>query len=370
MNSILKKILAALKRFVTVNVGYKIMAVIFAIILWLVVVNIQNPASNRTFTNIPVDIINEESVLDGDNVYTIKSGKTATISVAGTRSVLSNLSASDFEAVADFSALSLTNAAPISVSLKSDKARYESQIDITPKTTSMVIDVESLVTNDFSVQIHYIGTKPDDLTIDKIEMSPDQITVSAPESVANEMSSVGIMVNYEDIRSNEPLELVPNLYDQNGNEIKLTDQITLSNDAVTAQFITYEEKTVPVKIEPFGTPAEGYQLADVSQSRTEATIKGPTELLEEVDAIELPSRLLTISDKTSNVTATINLMDYLPDGLSFADSSGNYYMIATANIEKIAEETTTAAEEATAAESETTGAESEQTGQGDASGVE
>lgn len=353
MHNVLKKILAALKRFVTVNVGYKIIAVVFAIILWLVVVNIQNPASTRTFSNIPVTIINEESVLDGDHVYTIKSGKTASISVAGTRSVLGNLSSSDFEAVADFSALSLTNAAPITVTLSSDKARYESQIDITLKTTSMVINVEELVTNEFPVQIHYLGTKPDDLVIDKIDIQPETITVSAPESVSSSLASVGVMVNYNDIRPNEPIELTPNLYDDTGNEIlKEDNNITLSSDIVTVQFISYETKMVPVKIEPLGTPAEGYELSNVSLSKQTVGIKGPTDLLAEIDAIELPSKILNISGKTSNVTATIDLSNYIPNGISFAQSTGsNYYVIATAVIER-ADQPVTEAEETTEAETE------------------
>ena len=180
MSKTLKKILSALKKFVTYNVGYKIMAIVFAFILWLVVVNIQNPASPRTFTNIPVEITNEESVLDGGHIYTVRSGKNATITVAGTRSVLANLSAADFEAVADFSSLSLTNAAPITVTLSSDKARYESQVDITLKTPSMVIDIEDLVTQEYPVQVHYIGNKPEGLMIDKVEIAPETLTVSAP----------------------------------------------------------------------------------------------------------------------------------------------------------------------------------------------
>ena len=336
MRKVLKKLPAALKKFVTYNVGYKIMALVFAIILWLVVVNIQNPASTTTFSNIPVQIINEESVLDGDHVYTIKSGKTASITVGGTRKVLGNLSASDFEAVADFSSLSLTGAAPITVTLSSEKARYENQIDVTLKTPSMVIDVEELVTKEFPVQIHYIGNKPDDLQIDKIEMSPETLTVSAPESIASTISSVGIMANYNEIYTNDPIEFIPNLYDAHGNEIEMNDMITLSSETITVQFLTYETKMVPIEIEAFGTPAEGYELTSITLSRNEAEVKGAEDLLAELDKFTLPSTLLTISDKTSNVTARVDLMDYLPEGLSFVDATdtNHYYVIVVAVIER------------------------------------
>ena len=44
----------------TDNLGLKIIAVIFAAFLWLIVVNLDNPVSTQTFSEVPVTIINED----------------------------------------------------------------------------------------------------------------------------------------------------------------------------------------------------------------------------------------------------------------------------------------------------------------------
>lgn len=334
MKKIIKHLPALLKRFVTYNVRYKAMALVFAFILWLVVVNIQNPAATRTFTGIPVEIMNEESVLDGDHIYTVKSGKTATITVAGTRTVLGNLSSSDFRATADFSALSLTNAAPIVVTLSGEKARYENQIDITVNTTGMVIDVEDVITQEYPVRVQYYGIKPESLVIDKVEKSTESITVSAPASIANNIAGVGVTVNYEDVVSNEPMEASVNLYDANGLAIARDDRVILSENTITLQFITFGEKTIPVRISTFGTPSFGYHLTGVTLSRDTVELEGDPRDLDQITAIDLPNTLLNIADKTASVTARIDLMEYLPEGIQITDAvRGKAYVVAVATIE-------------------------------------
>ena len=41
----------------TDNLGLKIIAVIFAAFLWLIVVNLDNPVSTQTFSEVPVTIM-------------------------------------------------------------------------------------------------------------------------------------------------------------------------------------------------------------------------------------------------------------------------------------------------------------------------
>ena len=49
-----------MKKKLTDNLGLKIGSVLFAALLWLLVTNINNPATTRRSTNIPVTIINED----------------------------------------------------------------------------------------------------------------------------------------------------------------------------------------------------------------------------------------------------------------------------------------------------------------------
>lgn len=333
MKNVMLKIAKTLKNTITTNVGYKILALVFAFILWLVVVNVQNPASTRTFTNIPVSIINEESVLDGDHVYTIKSGDTATITVSGTRTVLAALSASDFVATADFASLSITNAAPISVTLTSDMSRYTNQIDINVKTKSMVIEIEDLVAKTIPVEVAFTGKKPDDLQIDEITMNPEELTVYVPQSKEDIVAKAIITVDYADIVPGEVMTLESKIVDYNGKEITMDNGVEISSESVDVAFETYEEKEVSVKVEYFGTPADGYSVSGVTISKQTVKVKGPADVLKDLTAIEIPKSQINISNKTTDVSEVVELKDYLPSDVTFADDE-NVEITVTVHIKQ------------------------------------
>ena len=132
------------KKYILNNFWYKLLAVIFAFVLWLVVLNVTDPEYTRTISGIQVQIQNENMVLDGTHEYTVESGATIKVTITGKRSVISTMTHSDFLARANFAELSITNAAPITVTLTGTKQRYSSQVTIVPNETSMIINVIDL----------------------------------------------------------------------------------------------------------------------------------------------------------------------------------------------------------------------------------
>ena len=92
----------------TNNIGFKILAIAFAFILWLVVYNLNDPVKTKTFTT-TVTVTGRDSVVDKGLWPTIKdSEKTISFSVSGKRSYLNELDDSEgtiksgsYERVAD-----------------------------------------------------------------------------------------------------------------------------------------------------------------------------------------------------------------------------------------------------------------------------
>ena len=48
-----------MKKVLINNIGFKILSLIFAIALWIIVVNIDDPDVTRTFSGIPVTTLDE-----------------------------------------------------------------------------------------------------------------------------------------------------------------------------------------------------------------------------------------------------------------------------------------------------------------------
>ena len=93
----LKKII----QWITNNFGLKILAVAFAAVFWLAVVNIDDPNTTRTFTT-TVSIENSDYLAGIGKYYDIvNNSNTITFKASGKRSYLERMSNSDFRAVAD-----------------------------------------------------------------------------------------------------------------------------------------------------------------------------------------------------------------------------------------------------------------------------
>ena len=83
------------------NLGLKIIALVFSAFLWLIVVNLDNPVSSSTFTNIPVTIVNDDIITSAGDVYQVLGDQSVSVVVYANRKVRQNLSADDIVATAD-----------------------------------------------------------------------------------------------------------------------------------------------------------------------------------------------------------------------------------------------------------------------------
>lgn len=328
----MNKIKEFLNKWVVHNIGYKIGALAFAFVLWLVVLNINDPTINRTITNIPVNIIHEEKVLDGTRVYTIESGESATVTVSGNRSIVSTLNANDFLAKADFSELSITNAVPITVELTGDAARYSGSVIITVRTTSMIIKMENMAEKNLPVEGIVRGNTGDDLIVEDVAASPAMVTLRAPQSVINNAVKAIAYIDAKNITGDMTVDQELVIVNAQGEEIKQNEDIKLSEKTVAVSVVTSIAKTVNVSIEPLGTPAPGYKCTGITYSKENISIRGAKDTIEKIDKIVLPSELLSLEGQTKEVSIKVDISKYLPQGV--AANTDSTTITITATIEK------------------------------------
>ena len=72
------------------NLGIKIVSVLLAMIIWMIIINIDDPYKTRTFS-VNVETINESALQSVNKVYEVIDGKTANVKVRGKKSVVDKL---------------------------------------------------------------------------------------------------------------------------------------------------------------------------------------------------------------------------------------------------------------------------------------
>ena len=115
--AIMKKTLKKILRLFTNNVGLKILSLLLSVMIWLVVVSIDNPVKDQNFTQVPVTVLNGDTFEASGQAYELAdSSSTVTVTARAERSVLSQLSRDDFSATIDMNNYS-NGRVPISVAL-------------------------------------------------------------------------------------------------------------------------------------------------------------------------------------------------------------------------------------------------------------
>jgi len=80
-----------MKKKLTSKLMLKIVSLIVAFLFWLVIINITDPTTSKTFYDIPVQILNENVITSANQVFDIVDGDTVKVTVKGKRSFVEKL---------------------------------------------------------------------------------------------------------------------------------------------------------------------------------------------------------------------------------------------------------------------------------------
>lgn len=290
------------------NLGLKILAIVFAVILWLIVMNISDDQITKEINNIPVEQVNGDVLEEKDQVYEVAKGDTVDIVVKGRRSIVSQLSASDFTAKADLSQMSITNSVQIDV--QANRLGIREEIAITVLDNMMTLNLEDKVSSQFSVKVKTEGETRNGYAVGSAIANPNIITVTGPQSSVDKITDVIATVSVSGASKDISTQAVVRLYDAYGEEI-VNDKLEYSTDMVDVSVTVFPTKEVDVNVEIQGEPAEGYAIENTLFQPTSVMIAGPTEDIAEISEIKIDD--ISVAGLESNLQKTVNLSNYLPD---------------------------------------------------------
>lgn len=296
------------------NLGLKLVSVFFALILWLVVVNVDNPTVTRTVVSIPVTPLNEQLITDEGNVYRIVSGATETIQIKGPRNIVDRLTASDFSAVADFSKMSVVNAIPITVSAK--ETRINNSLEsISQRNYSMVIEIEKVESKNIDVEVQTTGKPANGYVVNSAAAKKTSVKVSAPISQLEKIAKAVLVVDVSDADSLIKKKEKVHLYDETNTEITALSEVTLEVQKIQAIVQIDMTKKVDIQLGTSGTPAEGYSYEGIEYSPKSVTICGQEDVISSLEQIVIPNEVINIDGWNESKQVTIDITNYLPKGV-------------------------------------------------------
>lgn len=306
------------------NPGLKVLSLLLSVILWMVVVKMADPDFNKSFS-VSVEILNKNVITEMGKVPgVVGNSDIAMFSISGPRSYVEKMSSDDFKVTADLSQLDLNQSGdvklvPIEISAK----KNEKWITIMQRTVNLQITLEDLSEKKFVITPEVVGTPAEGCAIGTVEVVPNLLNISGPESIVSRISRVSAAINVDGISSDVTDNVMPTLYDEN-EKVIASDLLEMNQGFVIIKAKILGTKSVPIHCQVSGTPAEGYEYRGLEYAPETVLLKGEASLLNSINAINIPEDVINIDGMREDTDVDIDLNPYLAEvGLSLVDETAN-----------------------------------------------
>ena len=323
------------KKKITDNLSLKIMSVAVAVVVWLIVVNIDNPVGTNYYTITNVELINKEYVESSDTIGKMcmpeENQDTVRVAITADKKTRDKIRVSDISAVADLQqAVSLdTNPVMVPITVTCSVSGIgPGDIKVTPQNLSVNLDEKE--TQEFVVNVTRGDTKPGkDYEVGSLTANPEKVRITGPKSLVNKIDKVNAAIELNGKTQDFTQEVTLSIIDKNQEALSDSEMnsLRIENNAqviVTAKLWKIRQG-VKISAGYVGTPAEGYQAGMIKTVPDTISVAGSTEGLETLAAndnvITIPSESIDISGESSDVEKKISLKDLLPDNVKLNSDS-------------------------------------------------
>ena len=323
------------KKKITDNLSLKIMSVAVAVVVWLIVVNIDNPVGTNYYTITNVELINKEYVESSDTIGKMcmpeENQDTVRVAITADKKTRDKIRVSDISAVADLQqAVSLdTNPVMVPITVTCSVSGIgPGDIKVTPQNLSVNLDEKE--TQEFVVNVIRVDTKPGkDYEVGSLTANPEKVRITGPKSLVNKIDKVNAAIELNGKTQDFTQEVTLSIIDKNQEALSDSEMnsLRIENNAqviVTAKLWKIRQG-VKISAGYVGTPAEGYQAGMIKTVPDTISVAGNTEGLETLAAndnvITIPSESIDISGESSDVEKKISLKDLLPDNVKLTSDS-------------------------------------------------
>ena len=323
------------KRKITDNIPLKIMSVAVAVVVWLIVVNIDNPVGTNYYTLTNVELINKEYVESSDTIGKMcmpeEKQDSIRIAITTNKKIRDKIKVSDITATADLQqAVSLdTNPVMVPITVTcSVPGVTPNDIKVTPQNLSVNLDEKE--TQEFVVNVSRGDTKPGkDYEVGSLTANPEKVRITGPKSLVNKIDKVNATIsldgNTQDFTHDVNLTIIDKnqeaLSDSEMNSLRIENNAKVS---VTARLWKIRQG-VGISAGYVGSPASGYQVGTVTTVPDTISVAGSTEGLETLtqndNTITIPADSIDISGESRDVERKISLKDLLPDNVKLTSDS-------------------------------------------------
>ncbi len=304
------------------NTAPKVASLILAIVLWIYVMDIENPEIVKSFDNVPISLVNIERVESNGLLLANPTELSVNLKLKGRRSELLDLNLSSIHVTADlYGAIKGYNSIPLNFRIDNDEVYMTNA-----SQNELNLYLDKIVELPKKVDIKISGTLPEGYSGGQVEVTPEEVIVRGPEKLVNEVAKLIGNLDISDLKKDVLKQIPVIAVDNDGNVVQ---GVEVKTPYVNAGIGVFKVSEFPVEVNYTGGVPVGYRMTKVLLNPDRLKIMGKEEDM--LYYTKVVPDALDLTDKTE--TFDIKLPLKLPVALTSVDSVEA--ITATITIEKI-----------------------------------
>lgn len=296
------------------DISTKIVSLLFAIIMWFYIIQVQSPEVEKTVKDVPV-LFTQKTELDSRNLMLINDKEyTVDLKVRGQRKYLVDLNKSNLSVLADVSNIEGTGTHTVYTSVVIPYGNVEV---MNQDPSIITVTVDEVIEEEKDIYVHTNGEPAEGYKVGSIKTTPAKMKIRGAKSIVGSIDHVSATVDVsgksEDISSVEHFELIGST-----DTVISSTYVTTAQDTVDVHCEILKKKTLDIepKFEDgLNNDDEWYTLDDNSLKSIE--VAGAASVIDSLDKAETQTitRQMIGDDEEVEVELT------LPTGVESLDGN-------------------------------------------------
>lgn len=296
------------------DISTKIVSLLFAVVIWFYIIQVQSPEVEKTVKDVPV-LFTQKAELESRGLMLMNDKEfKVDLKLRGQRKYLVDLNKSNLSVLADVSSIEDTGTHTVYTSVV---IPYGSVEVVNQRPSIITVTVDEVIEEEKDIWVHTDGEPMDGYKVGAIKTNPAKIKLRGAKSIVggidHVLATVDVSGKNEDISSVEFLELIGS-----SDTVVNSTYVTMAQSTVDVHCEILKKKTVDIEPkfeEGLSSDDKWYTLDDNSVKSIE--IAGTASVIDSLDKIETQIITREMIGESEEVEAAL----ILPNGVESLDGN-------------------------------------------------
>ena len=296
------------------------LALLGAVVAWMVVTMIVQPGTTNTIYNVPVDYTYDSSAYTSRGLSIVSAEeKTVNLKISGDGYTIGGLTASDFVVYPDWSSVRDSGEKTLRLQVRGANGMLNGinvTLEGTENTVQVVFDVVEEKTVPITVTTNYL-TIADGYILYGTELSKESVTLSGPSTEIDKVTTCTAEVTHNgELTESVTLDTALRFYTNSGSEVEFA-YTTLEESSVEVTLQVYKMATLPVSVSFINAPRDfDDSVLTYTLSKKTLNVAGPASQIDKLSTLSVG----TIDLSTFSLNKVYEMPIELPSDIRLLDN--------------------------------------------------